>query len=683
MFKPISLQAKNACQHRDITLPFTAGITVVNGKNGSGKSNMTHVLLYFAITGETPPKSGCTKKELLNWMSKSGHTCMTFSYNDTVYSVTRYLHNSKVKLESADGTVKKEQAEANAFMDEVIGMPAQAFYKTCFAPQQKLTQIIKMTHGDRMTYFQQLFGTEKAEKVRGLIKTYQDILPNYPDRTYQVQECEETIVRLDKSLAEVSVQVAAYVNSLAEHDAAAPAMDKILALPSFFTYAGNVTAAENTLANDTLLLQQAQAANNLEAPVFTGTAPDPTGAFKENRQIRLIANKRYRATLVHNMEQRVEPSDVEEVLDRTILDEIKVQLAGKAALCKLAREGTCPTCSRPHTLEVPAEQVIAEYDALAQRIQSEEAAYSKALYEQQVKTAALAQWRAEVAGDEKKLAEYDVAIAEDDIPDIVNFDAGVWKQQSMAKVEYEDSMRIYNQGMQKIQASTDAVTASTANLEHAKTAPYSSDEAVAQANVFRTQHNTVRSTLSNLKANQASMSAEKDGVLARMAEYAEEQEKRARVIGTIEKFEKARLLLHKNNLQRQVMVKALGSLNMVIDEYLGHFGKDYTAWIDEAFDFRASKPDNNDFRAGLLSGGEQMALCMAYMLAIAEVKGSNIPIMVLDEPTDGLDTEAMNGLIEVLKIARGYAEKGLYVIIPSHAPEMEAAKSQMINMETL
>jgi len=78
-----------------------------------------------------------------------------------------------------------------------------------------------------------------------------------------------------------------------------------------------------------------------------------------------------------------------------------------------------------------------------------------------------------------------------------------------------------------------------------------------------------------------------------------------------------------------------------------------------------------------------MALCMAYMLAIAEVKGSNVPIMVLDEPTDGLDSEAMNGLIEVLKIARGYAEKGLYILIPSHAPEMEAAKSQVISMEDI
>jgi exonuclease SbcC len=124
-------------------------------------------------------------------------------------------------------------------------------------------------------------------------------------------------------------------------------------------------------------------------------------------------------------------------------------------------------------------------------------------------------------------------------------------------------------------------------------------------------------------------------------------------------------------------------LNAIIDAYLTHFGKDYTAWIDADFEFRASKPTNPDFRAGLLSGGEQMALAMAYRLAIAEVKGSNLPLIVLDEPTEGLDNEALRGLIEVLKIARTYAEKGLYIIIPTHSPEMEAAKSQVIDMEEL
>jgi DNA repair exonuclease SbcCD ATPase subunit len=214
-------------------------------------------------------------------------------------------------------------------------------------------------------------------------------------------------------------------------------------------------------------------------------------------------------------------------------------------------------------------------------------------------------------------------------------------------------------------------------------APYSRDADIQVAKNFETQFSEVRATLSNLQSSLASTQSEKTSAESLRKGYLTEQENRSKVIQTIEKFEKARKLLHKDNLQKQVMSKALGTLNMVMDEYLGHFGKDYSAWIDGDFDFRASKPDNSDFRAGLLSGGEQMALSMAYMLAIAEVKGSNIPLMVLDEPTDGLDNEAIHGLIEVLKIARSYAEKGLYILIPSHAPEMEAAKSQVLNMEEM
>jgi len=704
MFQPIELHAHNACQHRDVTLPFHPGITVVNGKNGSGKSNLTHVLLYFVLTGETPPKSGVTKKELVNWMSKSGYVTLLFLYNKQQYKITRNLHNSTVEVvtvgvEDSDGKpVKKKQAEANAFMEEVIGMPAQAFYKTCFAPQQKLTQVVQMTHGERMTYFQQLFGTEKAEKLRGLIKSYQDTLPNYPDRTEQVADCNTRITTLMDNMGGISTQLADRKQRLDGYNKTAPEWNQIMALPTEATRNQNIAncqTALNTVAHD----KAAFAGTPVTEPVAVA-APDPQGQVMAQRlaQLNQLAEQQKVAqSTVQQWEQAEVPLPGDAPAQgATPTDEgvakMTATLATMGALYKLAKEGVCPTCQREHTLDVPPAQVIAEYDAFSKEVIDARQVHRQACIDvDNVYRQALNVWQttnnARTSWESSLKAAWDslngINASLETYADARAFDKPAWEASVTAYNAYAAKLTEYQTYLTTAQAFVDREAHAQAALTQANAAAYVENAVFTQGQTFRAEHQQVQQEVSTLEANWAAANAELQAEQKRQVEYMVEQEKRSQVINTVEKFEAARTLLHKDNLQRLVMAKALGSLNMIMDEYLGHFGKDYTAWIDETFDFRASKPDNSDFRAGLLSGGEKMALCMAYMLAIAEVKGSNIPIMVLDEPTDGLDAEAMNGLIEVLKIARSYAEKGLYILIPSHAPEMEAAKSQVISMEDI
>jgi DNA repair exonuclease SbcCD ATPase subunit len=666
-------------------MDFTAGVTIVNGKNGSGKSNFTHVLLFFALTGETPPRSG-TKKELLNWMSKSGFTVLTFKYHDRLYELTRNIHNSSIGLRSIDsGTpVEMKQGDANAFMAEVIGMPTQAFYKTCFAPQQRLTQVIKMTHGERMSYFQQLFGTERAEKLRGQIKIYQDKLPTYPDRTADMEEVEAALVRLTDAESQLIANVGVYAKSLAEHEAAAPAMNNILALPSAAARDQSMALARTSLDVATNNMATHKAANNVVDPALpTCDKPDPQGAVKLQQLKYLLTTE----ASVESIKVQLGAKPAAPVLgDMPSQDKCMSasQLVTELApLKQLAEQGVCPTCKRDHVLERPKEEILQEYNNAVAIVEQERSNYNTALTAYNTQRLALDQYNQQWSVLEANLANAEASVAQYDQSGVREFDEELFNTQTITWAEYDRLKAAYTYSITSLSALAVEVGRLQGVLETEAAKPFSSETDIASAQGFHKQFTAVRNDLSSLQASLASTQAELVGTNRRKEDFLQEQQKRSQVINTIEKFEKARKMLHKDNLQKQVMSKALGTLNQVMDEYLGHFGKDYSAWIDGDFDFRACKPDNDDFRAGLLSGGEQMALAMAYMLAIAEVKGSNIPLMVLDEPTDGLDDEAIHGLIEVLKIARSYAEKGLYIIIPSHAPEMEAAKSQVISMEDI
>jgi DNA repair exonuclease SbcCD ATPase subunit len=667
-------------------MDFTTGITIVNGKNGSGKSNFTHVLLFFALTGETPPRSG-TKKELLNWMSKSGHTKLSFRYHERTYELVRNINNSSVAIRSTDEgpAVDLKQADANSFMIEVIGMPVQAFYKTCFAPQQRLTQVIKMTHGERMTYFQQLFGTEKAEKLRGLIKTYQDKLPNYPDRTAALVALGEDITRLDASEAQIRVSWESYSSSVLAHEKAALEMRKILSLPSESEHGTSVDAARRAVINATDVKTQYEMAHSIEQPAEpTCGEPDPEGAVKLQQKKYLLDTEENLRKLEQDLSSR--PAPAADPGDRPTMDavvEANRLVTELLPLKRLAEQGVCPTCARPHTLDRPTEDILKEYEVAQTNASDAQRVYEDAVRQWDACVAEINRYNSQWSGLEQQISSLKASALQFDQPGVRDFDESIFNSRTLEWQSYRNAVTAYNTHLSSLNTYVQDIARLEGVLSAASVAPYSRDADIQVAKNFETQFSEVRATLSNLQSSLASTQSEKTSAESLRKGYLTEQENRSKVIQTIEKFEKARKLLHKDNLQKQVMSKALGTLNMVMDEYLGHFGKDYSAWIDGDFDFRASKPDNSDFRAGLLSGGEQMALSMAYMLAIAEVKGSNIPLMVLDEPTDGLDNEAIHGLIEVLKIARSYAEKGLYILIPSHAPEMEAAKSQVLSMEEM
>ena len=78
-----------------------------------------------------------------------------------------------------------------------------------------------------------------------------------------------------------------------------------------------------------------------------------------------------------------------------------------------------------------------------------------------------------------------------------------------------------------------------------------------------------------------------------------------------------------------------------------------------------------------LSGGQKVALALAFKFAVSELLANQIPLLSLDEPTVWLDDINKPRLVELLEKAAEVAQSGVYVLVATHEPLLYPAFSQI------
>ena len=133
-------------------------------------------------------------------------------------------------------------------------------------------------------------------------------------------------------------------------------------------------------------------------------------------------------------------------------------------------------------------------------------------------------------------------------------------------------------------------------------------------------------------------------------------------------FEQAREMLHREHLPKVVMSSVLVRLNYFLDKFVHFFELPFVAEINEDFDFVTHYPMKSNVPASRASGGQKVALSIAYHLAWAEALAGSVPLMVLDEPTNHLDEPHRKQICEVLERIRKIASKGTVFMVATHDP---------------
>lgn len=678
--QPKRITLHNVFQHTDLVHEFKTGITGVMGRNGSGKSNFLEAV-HFAQTGNTG--SEYTKGDLLSWGADRGHTIYEFSHAGADYKLTRNLHTSLVKLESDVLDKPLKAAEANAFMEAALGMSFKGFYETCWTPQGTLVDILTMSHAARVSFFQRLAHTREAETIRGIIQENGlNKLPTFLDRTLEITNMLSELVDLDTQVTTFTNSEVEFNKLFTDYQSELANVQGVMALPTQMQYDHSIAVANNTLTQARTSLAQAQSSFNLtevaEADMPTPEMERAKVSFEQRSS--LSSQLTQLATEGARLEGLLPAEVVDPEPIRVELEADNTTLLGMKPRYDLAQNKECPTCHRPYEFEGgdPArDAVIAEYHQKQTAYQQKHADYmqKRGAFDQRQMNARSIQASIDANTSQRQSVNAQLgAIAE------LPYDADAHQRTVTAHTAYVQYLQAKQQHDNQLRQLEQAVDRSQTALITAQDVVFASEDACAKANAFMTSYNEITEKRRLISADLSAATSRRMAIQEQKVRLEEEQEKRAGVAHVRSLFERAREKLHRDVLPKLVMQKMLYGLNSLLDQYLSVFDTNFTAHINEDFDFLCSFSTKSDVPARSLSGGQKVALALAFKFAVSDLTASSVPFLVLDEPTVWLDDINKPRLAEVLTKAREVTEKGVYVLVATHEPDLKPAFSRIFDV---
>jgi DNA repair exonuclease SbcCD ATPase subunit len=677
---PRRLKLENVFQHHNLEHIFRPGITGIVGRNGCGKSNFLEAL-HFAQTGQTGTDSN--KSDLLTWGVPEGRTIYDFEHNGDEYALTRNLHTTYVKLESDALETPLKNADANAFMESVLGMSFKGFYETCWTPQGTLTNILTMTHAARVALFQRLAKTREAETIRGIIQEHGlNKLPTFLDREQDIQTIKAEIVELGGQIVQLEISATSLESMFAEYNQQLTDVQQILALPTQATYLFNVQTAQDLLTKDQASLEAAERANDL-TPIPEASGPTPE-MEQERANAQMIQSKLTEAgQLEKNLKQFKSqlPAKVDDPEPlRAELEKMNQELGEMKPRADLAKNRICPTCQRPFEFEggeAAREKVLKEYGAKLTDYNNLHGTFGglKAAFDNYQRASRSLQASIDATENRLKTVLEEIKMIPPSTFDQEVYNKAVADQQ--AYVRYLNEKHVKDNLLRQLQRDLDR---SQTALATAQAARFADDATRQQAQEFMANYTDLQERRKNAAADLSAAKSRQNALQQQVVTLESEQARRADVAHVRSLFERAREKLHRDVLPKLVMQKVLYGLNALLDQYLSVFDTNFTAYIDENFDFMCSFAVKSDVPARSLSGGQKVALSLAFKFAVSDLLAASVPFLVLDEPTVWLDEINKPRLAEVLTKAREVTEKGVYVLVATHEPLLFPAFSRLFDV---
>jgi len=143
-------------------------------------------------------------------------------------------------------------------------------------------------------------------------------------------------------------------------------------------------------------------------------------------------------------------------------------------------------------------------------------------------------------------------------------------------------------------------------------------------------------------------------------------------------LESVSALLHRDELPKSISRFYYDRLNVLLAKYSAELSLTFVLRLDtDTYEFMA------DFEDGakpffLLSGGQQTIASWVWHLATHEKHAERMGLLMLDEPTYGLDTENLGKVQDVLSNVDKFCERaGLQTVMVSHEADLVSALTQI------
>ena len=169
----------------------------------------------------------------------------------------------------------------------------------------------------------------------------------------------------------------------------------------------------------------------------------------------------------------------------------------------------------------------------------------------------------------------------------------------------------------------------------------------------------------------------------RLRDYERQVEEKRKILERINRaysdLKRIQKVLEPNGLPRLIRLKAKKIIEMLMQQFIMRFGIDALGIeLDPEYNVYLLTRDGKK-SVTMLSGGERIALALAFRLAIARALGGKLSVLILDEPTVHLDEERRRELVEVLRQSHKLLGVSQMIVV-THDRELEEAADVVVEV---
>ena len=644
-------------------------VTVIGG-NGAGKSTIVNAF-YFALTGESLESTNI--QNLIRW----GFADMSVMLATDDWCVKRTATKKGVKHTLHHGdTVLAKKDEVNNFIMKWYGMDdISAFRAVFFAEQFRSIDVINDTNASRSAMLLDVFGFRKFEKIRAVVQsvlngmTVMNVSDDLLETLKTTCDARETDVIVAQADADRT-----YMDVLPSEDA--EALEKAVAKG---LTADAVKDAESQY--DDINKRLSEIEEELKALSSASVAADHESARKRGMYDQYAEEQKEIRDRMKKMraEKLPKPEKVRKLLD-TLMEqrqELDMKITGLKERKTLSKDGLCPlthgamcadlkALTNPEVIDADIKGLTKQRKDLNEDIDKLRKMFddSSDFYRTYRDLTARCD---ELTGKLDELSEY-ASFDLDAYHAAVNAAGNLDKQlqplyheQSELKSKKNDleailsaisDVRIFSNGEELNEART--------RLESHKKAVVLYDERlriVAKAKLDLTEaQNAYAQALEDRKQAEAIM--KKRSLLQAVRET-----------------------LHRDAVPRILLDDIRDELNSQLSHFTQLFEFPYDVVWGEDGSMQFDSVTGGYVDASRLSGGQKYVLSLIYRCVLAEMLNATFPVLVLDEPTTGLDVQNRELLVNMLRnVSAILSQRGMSLLIPTHDKLLTASADNVISI---
>jgi DNA repair exonuclease SbcCD ATPase subunit len=700
----VRIELYNVCQHApSLCVDFSAGLTAVVGPNGSGKTNLIN-MGYAVITGDFSRNEGTKEKNVAYGAGKgdkSGAVLhLTHAGNSLV--VERWLQPDSARLTittpAGATTVITKKTEIDEKLAGLLGVTSRLLSDYVFVDQWSVFGILTMRPADRAKALQRLFQTDLAEQLYKIVDAEQKAGLKAPtvtlDRDVVLARVAHSKDRLgvlsDKftrlSQAAIKSDTERHRRVMRDWENKEILTRKLQDLVKERDVLEiQVSDAGKIFDRDTAELgaRSAQLANWAQDEDYLREAQANYKLYAERSAKLAALSKRLsgiQEKLVYDNpperpEAYVAPESSND--DRWFWDEYNAH-AKKVANCShflsllKDSDSQCPTCGTPReTLAVHRAEYendlkkSEEYLLGAHTVLEASRAYDKKLHNYEM---AQAQLKAEEARIVASLDDLDPgetpSYSLEDITNDLGRITSLRSEVELCRKRLDESGSVLRNRKSRLDALNDTVIADTVKgierLAATRNDHDNSRRAVAEAEALVAELANTKAELGMLKrtiSDDELALANHDKAVKR-AEQAKEWH---------DYCDSLKAVFHRDGLPKKIAERYMEELRKEVDALLHDFDSPFRVECDEELSFTAVFKDGKRTPAARLSGGEKVMLAIAFRVAVNSMFAKDLGLLVLDEPTAGLDADNLGCLrVAISRLKEMAASTGLQLIMITH-----------------